>query len=73
MVSLNSKELAWMSDSDILERKETDLIDRIPHNNFWNGNHLILGRSNGWLEFIKLKTPLLVKRPSLLLKVKWHS
>ncbi|CAJ0827566.1 11250_t:CDS:2 [Entrophospora sp. SA101] len=23
-----------------------DLIDRIPHNNFWNGNHLILGRSN---------------------------
>ena len=26
-----------------------DLLNCIPHNSFWNGNHLILDRSNGWL------------------------
>ena len=26
-----------------------DLLGRVPHNNFWNGNHLILDRNNGWL------------------------
>ncbi|CAJ0885087.1 7767_t:CDS:2 [Entrophospora sp. SA101] len=26
-----------------------DLLDHIPHNSFWSGNHLILDKSNGWL------------------------
>ncbi|CAG8635274.1 10882_t:CDS:2, partial [Ambispora gerdemannii] len=25
------------------------LLDGVPHNSFWNGNHLILDRDNGWL------------------------